>query len=55
MPASDPTSGAAGTPPALVTVWPGSSYPLGASFDGGGTNFSVFSEIAEKVELCLIE
>ncbi|MGO9549343.1 glycogen debranching protein GlgX, partial [Mycobacterium sp.] len=33
---------------------PGSSYPLGATFDGGGTNFSLFSEIAEEVELCLI-
>jgi isoamylase len=54
MPPSDPTSGAAAAPPALVTVWPGSSYPLGANFDGGGTNFALFSEIAEKVELCLI-
>src|ERR1700685_3767576 len=51
---SDPTNGAAATPPALATVWPGSSYPLGANFDGGGTNFALFSEIAEKVELCLI-
>jgi len=55
MPPSDPTNGAAGSPPELVTVWPGSSYPLGATFDGGGTNFSLFSEIAEKVELCLID
>src|ERR1700728_3392736 len=54
MPPSDPASGAARTPPALATVWPGSSYPLGANFDGGGTNFALFSEIAEKVELCLI-
>ena len=54
MPPSDPTNGAAATPPALATVWPGSSYPLGATFDGGGTNFALFSEIAEKVELCLI-
>src|ERR1017187_7547257 len=51
---SDPASGAAATPPALPTVWPGNSYPLGATFDGGGTNFSLFSEIAEEVELCLI-
>ncbi|MBB3038860.1 glycogen debranching protein GlgX [Hoyosella altamirensis] len=35
-------------------VWPGSSYPLGASYDGAGTNFSLFSEIAEAVDLCLI-
>ena len=28
-------------------VWPGTSYPLGATYDGAGTNFSVFSEVAE--------
>ncbi|MFG6493295.1 glycogen debranching protein GlgX [Microbacterium sp. P03] len=33
--------------------WPGSSYPLGATFDGNGTNFAIFSEGAERVELCL--
>ena len=37
------------------TVWPGSPYPLGATYDGAGTNFSVFSEVAERVELCLID
>lgn len=36
-----------------VTIWPGRSYPLGATFDGGGTNFSLMSEVAERVELCL--
>ena len=36
------------------TVWPGTPYPLGATYDGAGTNFSVFSEVAERVELCLI-
>ena len=41
--------------PALPTVWPGNAYPLGASYDGAGTNFSLFSEIADKVELCLID
>ncbi|WP_255353768.1 alpha-amylase family glycosyl hydrolase, partial [Mycobacterium sp. UM_3] len=41
--------------PRLATVWPGNPYPLGASYDGAGTNFSLFSEIAEKVELCLID
>ncbi|OBH02028.1 glycogen debranching enzyme GlgX [Mycobacterium sp. E2699] len=41
--------------PRLATVWPGTPYPLGASYDGAGTNFSVFSEIAERVELCLID
>jgi isoamylase len=40
--------------PRLATVWPGTPYPLGATYDGAGTNFSLFSEIAEKVELCLI-
>src|SRR6516164_3045333 len=34
-------------------VWPGDGYPLGASYDGAGTNFAVFSEVAELVELCL--
>ncbi|MCR2794031.1 glycogen debranching protein GlgX [Microbacterium sp. zg.Y625] len=33
--------------------WPGSAYPLGATFDGNGTNFALFSEGAERVELCL--
>jgi isoamylase len=37
-----------------VEVWPGNAYPLGASFDGIGTNFALFSEAAEAVELCLI-
>jgi len=36
-----------------MEVWPGAPYPLGASFDGAGTNFALFSEIAEAVELCL--
>lgn len=35
-------------------VWPGTAYPLGATYDGAGTNFSVFSEVADAVELCLI-
>jgi isoamylase len=33
--------------------WPGTPYPLGATYDGAGTNFAVFSEVAERVELCL--
>jgi isoamylase len=36
-----------------VEAWPGTAYPLGATFDGNGTNFALFSEGAEKVELCL--
>ena len=35
--------------------WPGTPYPLGATFDGTGTNFAVFSEVAERVELCLLD
>jgi len=36
-------------------IWPGIAYPMGARFDGNGTNFSVFSEVAERVELCLFD
>jgi glycogen operon protein len=36
-------------------LWPGTPYPLGATYDGVGTNFAVFSEVAEKVELCLFD
>ncbi|MBM3715122.1 MAG: glycogen debranching protein GlgX [Actinobacteria bacterium] len=39
----------------MQQVWPGSSYPLGATYDGNGTNFALFSEGAEKVELCLFD
>jgi glycogen operon protein len=39
---------------ARTTVWPGTAYPLGATYDGAGTNFSLFSEVADAVELCLI-
>lgn len=35
-------------------IWPGDAYPLGSKYDGAGTNFAIFSDIAEKVELCLI-
>jgi glycogen operon protein len=38
-----------------VQTWPGSAYPLGATFDGNGTNFALFSEGADKVELCLFD
>jgi len=38
-----------------MQVWPGSAYPLGATFDGNGTNFALFSEGAERVELCLFD
>jgi isoamylase len=36
-------------------VWPGAAYPLGATWDGSGTNFALFSEVAERVELCLFD
>ena len=38
-----------------MDVWPGDPYPLGASWDGTGTNFALFSEAAERVELCLFD
>jgi len=40
--------------PQLV-VWPGRPYPLGSTWDGEGVNFALYSEHAEKVELCLFE
>jgi glycogen operon protein len=36
-------------------VWLGRPSPLGATFDGHGTNFALFSDIAERVELCLFD
>src|SRR5580700_3230749 len=38
-----------------MQVWPGTPYPLGATWDGAGTNFALFSEVAEQVELCLFD
>jgi isoamylase len=38
-----------------VRVWPGAPFPLGARWDGEGTNFSLFSEHAQRVELCLFD
>ncbi|GIF52659.1 glycogen operon protein [Asanoa ferruginea] len=38
-----------------MQVWPGQRYPLGATYDGTGTNFAIFSEVAEGVELCLFD
>ena len=38
-----------------MKVWPGKPYPLGATWDGAGVNFSLFSENAVKVELCLFD
>lgn len=38
-----------------MRIWSGKSYPLGATWDGAGVNFSLFSENATKVELCLFD
>jgi glycogen operon protein len=38
-----------------MRIWPGRPYPLGATWDGAGVNFALFSEHATKVELCLFE
>jgi len=40
---------------ARATILPGHHYPLGATWDGSGVNFAIFSEHAEKVELCLFD
>jgi glycogen operon protein len=36
-----------------MRTWPGAPYPLGATWDGWGTNFALFSEAADRVQLCL--
>src|SRR5260370_32971511 len=38
-----------------IENWRGRPYPVGAAYDGGGTNFSLFSETADGVELCLFD
>jgi isoamylase len=37
-----------------MDIWPGKPYPMGATYDGSGVNFAIFSEVADRVELCLI-
>jgi glycogen operon protein len=39
----------------MTTIWPGKPYPLGATWDGEGVNFALFSEHATGVELCLFD
>src|ERR1043165_8624086 len=39
----------------ITEIWPGLAYPCGATWDGEGVNFALFSEHAEKVELCLFD
>ena len=38
-----------------MEIWPGNPYPLGATYDGAGTNFTLFSDVADGVELCLFD
>jgi isoamylase len=38
-----------------MRIWPGRPYPLGATWDGRGVNFALYSENAERVELCLFD
>ena len=38
-----------------MTIWPGEMYPLGATSDGAGVNFAVYSEVARRVEVCLFD
>ena len=40
---------------APTQIWPGSRAPLGATFDGSGTNLALYSAVATKVELCLFD
>ena len=42
-------------PKSSLRVWPGSPHPLGATWDGVGVNFAIFSEYARRVELCLFD
>ena len=39
----------------MINILPGDPYPLGATWDGEGVNFAIFTEHAEKVELCLFD
>ena len=39
----------------MLKIWPGEPFPLGATYTGEGTNFSLFSEAATRVELCLFD
>jgi glycogen operon protein len=54
---ADPHVGSAALARAIAPrrSWPGKPYPLGAQFDGYGTNFAVYSGVAERVELCLFD
>jgi isoamylase len=43
------------SPSSSIRAWPGSPHPLGATWDGEGTNFAIFSEHATAVDLCLFD
>lgn len=36
-------------------VWPGKPWPRGATFDGSGVNFAIYSQVATRVEVCLFD
>jgi isoamylase len=55
MTTTDATRADAPVPTPTGELWPGKAYPLGATYDGAGTNFTLFSEVAERVELCLFD
>ncbi|NUT40780.1 MAG: glycogen debranching protein GlgX [Thermoactinospora sp.] len=39
----------------MIEIWPGDPYPLGATYDGAGTNFALYTEAGDRVELCLFD
>jgi isoamylase len=55
MTSSPAPSADAIVPTSPLSIRPGESFPLGATWDGRGTNFAVFSEVAEAVDLCLFD
>ncbi len=54
MTTADPPAAATADPQSPPRQWVGTPYPLGATYDGASTNFSIFSSAAEGVELCLL-
>ncbi|HEX2092588.1 MAG TPA: glycogen debranching protein GlgX [Longimicrobiaceae bacterium] len=55
QPKKDPRQHVPGFLEAATTAWPGKPYPLGATWEGEGTNFALYSEPAWEVELCLFD
>src|SRR5512146_3312789 len=51
----DDRGGTRVTQPTTTSMWPGAPYPMGATYDGTGTNFSVYSSLTDRVELCLFD